>query len=111
MCHCKACQRRSGSPFGMMIYFEAQNVQFTGDPTEFTRLADSGNEVTIGFCPVCGSTLYLRTALHPGGIGIAIGALEEYASTGPVRSVFEENRHSWITVPEATQRFPRARNG
>lgn len=112
MCHCKACQRRSGSPYGMMVYFSADAVEITGKATDFTRLADSGNEVTTGFCPICGSTMYLKTALHPDGIGIAVGAIQDWSPPYPVRSVFEEgNKHDWVTVPQSTQRFPRGRNG
>ncbi len=110
MCHCKACQRRSGGPFGMMMYFDADAVEISGDPTEFTRSADSGNQVTTGFCSVCGSTMYLRTAMHPDGIGIAVGAIEGSNSAPPVRSVFEENRHGWVKVPTTSQSFPRGRN-
>jgi hypothetical protein len=111
MCHCKACQRRSGSPFGMMIYYHSRDVELGGKATEYTRKADSGDTLTHGFCPVCGTPLYLRTARHPDGIGIAVGAHEGNLSTPPVRSVFEENRHGWIVVPQDAQSFPRGRKG
>ena len=111
MCHCKACQRRTGSPFGMMIYYEANQVSVTGDATEYTRTADSGDTLTHGFCPTCGTPFWLTTARHPGGIGIAVGAHDGHASAPPARSVFEECRHPWVDVPKTAQRFPRGRNG
>lgn len=95
----------------MMVYFEANSIKLTGEATEYTRTADSGDDVTHGFCPICGTPFYLRTAKHPGGIGVAVGVLDEAISNAPVRSVFEENRHEWIAVPDSTQRFPRGRNG
>ncbi|WP_010411489.1 GFA family protein [Citromicrobium sp. JLT1363] len=55
MCHCKACQRRTGSPFGLMVYFPREDVILSGESTEYTRIADSGNELTHGFCPTCGT--------------------------------------------------------
>ena len=111
MCHCKACQRRTGSPFGVMVYYAAKDVAVTGPVTEYSRIADSGEPVTHGFCPTCGTPLYLRTARHPGGIGIAVGAHDGESSEAPVRSVFEDNRHDWVVVPETAQHFPRGRNG
>ncbi|QYJ06319.1 GFA family protein [Qipengyuania flava] len=111
MCHCKACQRRSGSPFGMMVYFAAEDVKLSGTSTQYTRTADSGDDLTHGFCPVCGTPFWLKTAKHPAGIGIAVGAIESNESAGPVRSVFEENRHPWVEVPDTAQRFPRGRDG
>ena len=111
MCHCKACQRRTGSPFGMMVYYAAEDVGLSGEATRYTRTADSGDEVTHGFCPTCGTPFWLTTARHPGGIGIAVGAHDGSESEPPVRSVFEDCRHHWIAVPESTQSFPRGRKG
>ena len=111
MCHCKACQRRTGSPFGMMVYYDAADVALRGEATQYTRTADSGDELTHGFCPTCGTPLWLTTARHPGGIGIAVGAHEGNDSAPPVRSVFEECRHPWVVVPRTAQSFPRGRKG
>ena len=111
MCHCKACQRRSGSPFGMMVYYDADDVVLSGDVQEYARTADSGDTVTHGFCPVCGTPFYLRTARHPGGIGIAVGAIEGSSSDPPLRSVFGEDRHQWVEVPATAEQFARGRSG
>ena len=94
----------------MMIYFATESVSLSGNVTDYTRIADSGNELTHGFCPVCGSPFYLKTPLHPGGIGIAAGVFETQAAA-PVRSIFEENRFAWVNIPEDAQRFPRGRRG
>lgn len=94
----------------MMVYFDAADVEMRGAASEFVRQGDSGDDVTQGFCPNCGTQFWLKTARHPAGIGIAVGVLEEF-SDAPVRSVFEENRHDWIVVPETAQSFPRGRKG
>lgn len=111
MCHCKACQRRSGSPFGMMVYYDADQVTLSGLATKYTRTADSGDELTHGFCPTCGTPFYLTTAKHPGGIGIASGAHDGSDLAPPVRSVFEECRLPWVEIPPTTTRFERGRDG
>ena len=94
----------------MMVYFAGEDVEMSGEASEFTRTADSGDALTHGFCPTCGTPFYLRTAKHPGGVGIAVGAIEGSHSVEPARSVFEENRHEWVIVPDATQSFPRGRD-
>lgn len=111
MCHCKACQRRTGSPFGMLVYFPRENVTLSGKATEFSRIADSGDELTHGFCPTCGTPFWLTTLKYPGGIGIACGTFEGSDIGLPHRSVFEENRHAWVEVPRETPRFIRGRDG
>ena len=45
-CHCKECQRQSGSAFGMSMLVTKDSLTVTGLTKQFTRIADSGNEVS-----------------------------------------------------------------
>ena len=58
MCHCLACQRRTGSAFGLQARWPRGKVMIEGEPRAWVRIADSGSGVTFHFCPVCGSTVY-----------------------------------------------------
>ena len=51
LCHCTDCQRRTGSPFGVIGYFPKEAVRINGEAREFSRDAYSGNRLTSGFCP------------------------------------------------------------
>ena len=42
MCHCLACQRRTGSAFGAQARFEASAVETEGRWTEYRRRSDEG---------------------------------------------------------------------
>src|SRR5262249_54127571 len=58
VCHCLACQRRTGSAFGAQARFPADRVTVTGTFTEYVRYAeDNGDERRFRFCPTCGSTV------------------------------------------------------
>ena len=50
-CHCKECQRQSGSAFGMAMPVKKDSLTVTGLTKQFTRIADSGNKVTGVFFP------------------------------------------------------------
>ena len=50
-CHCKECQRQSGSAFGMSMPVKKDSLTVTGLTKHVTRIADSGNEVMGVFCP------------------------------------------------------------
>src|ERR1700726_4895448 len=52
-CHCKECQRQSGSAFGMSMPVKKDSLTVTGLTKQVTRIADSGNEVMRVFCPEC----------------------------------------------------------
>jgi hypothetical protein len=110
-CHCVDCQKRSGSPFGSMAYFAVGVVALSGEAREYSRPTDSGNTYTTGFCPTCGSTLYGKASRFPDIVGVTVGAIGDPALPPPARSVYEQSRHHWVAMPEATAGFVRGRDG
>jgi hypothetical protein len=100
-CHCIDCQRRTGAPFGVGAFYPAEAVTVSGATKEFTRAAASGGKVHSYFCPNCGSTVYWKADNLPAMIGVAVGALADPKYPSPVRSVFEQSKHSWIQIDGA----------
>ena len=54
LCHCLACQRRTGSAFGIQARFPRDQVRIEGRSTEYVRVSDHGEERRFNFCPTCG---------------------------------------------------------
>ncbi|MGE3141976.1 MAG: GFA family protein [Hyphomonadaceae bacterium] len=96
VCSCLACQRRSGSPIGMGIYFQQENVRFFGAARQYSRPGASGHAIHNFFCPDCGTTLYWTTDRDIGRIGIAAGAFADPSLPKPTRSVYESTKHHWL---------------
>jgi hypothetical protein len=66
LCHCRDCQRQSGSAFAAGWRVPAAGFRVTqGEPKLYLRAADSGNEITRAFCPDCGTMLFLRVSARP----------------------------------------------
>jgi hypothetical protein len=110
-CHCIACQKRSGSPFGTMAYFPRDALTIRGEATEYARPTDEGTTFTTGFCPSCGSTVYGRASNHPEIVGITVGTIGDPSFAAPVRSIYEQSRHPWIAMPATTAGFVRGPDG
>ena len=108
-CHCIACQRRSGSPFGVLAYYSADELTIPGAAKRFERSTDEGNRFESYFCPECGSTVYVRSSKHPSMIGVAVGTIADPDFPAPVRSVWEQSMHHWMTMPGEMHHFPRGR--
>jgi hypothetical protein len=104
-CHCLDCQRRTGAPFGVGAFYPVDAVVISGAQKEFIRDAASGGEVRNYFCPNCGSTLYWRADNLPSLIGVAVGALADPNYPAPVRSVFEQSKHSWVQIDAIVEHF------
>jgi len=108
-CHCIACQRRTGSPFGVAAYWPDDQVVVSGEARRYVRPTALGGAFETFFCPDCGSTVYMRGTKNPGLTGVPIGAFVEPHDMAPIRSVWEQSRHDWVTIPTAVQRFPKGR--
>ena len=97
MCHCLACQRRTGAVLSNQAWFSREQVtSISGNSTRFTRQSDSGRSVTFQFCPVCGSTVYWEAEAYPSLIAVAVGSFAEPTFPGPKHSVWERKRHLWV---------------
>lgn len=105
VCHCFACQRRTGSVFGVQTRFPRDAVSVSGRATTYLRTADSGNRIRLSFCPDCGSTVFYVVENDPNTIAIPVGAFADPGFPTPTVSVYESRRHSWVEVPEEVEHF------
>ena len=105
MCHCLACQRRTGSTFGVQARFQRGNVTIEGRSTQYIRTADNGNQAMFYFCPDCGSTVYYLLDQAPDTIAVPVGAFADPTFPAPRVSVYEVRRHAWSGVPEDAEHF------
>ena len=99
VCHCLACQRRTGSVFGAQARFPREAVSVTGTSTEYVRTGDEGTKCTFHFCPKCGAIVYYRPEAFPDAVGIPVGAFADPSFPAPRFSVYEERMHSWAHIP------------
>jgi len=103
ICHCLACQRRTGSVFGEQARFLRQDVVLSGRSTLFVRIGDEGTRIAFHFCPVCGSTVYYEPEGLEEFLAIPVGAFADPGFPAPRFSVYEERMHSWVVAPEGAE--------
>ena len=105
VCHCLACQRRTGSVFGMQARWERDNVSIEGTAKQWVRVTDEGNRCTQNFCPECGATVYYSLNTAPDTIAVPVGAFADPTFPEPKFSVYESRKHSWVRMPAAAERM------
>ena len=106
VCHCRACQRRTGSVIPAGAFFLKADVRCEGTNKTYTRRADSGREVHCHFCPNCGTSVYWEADAAPGLLGIAVGCFADPEFPAPAFSIWEEGQHPWLGLPTGIKRFP-----
>jgi hypothetical protein len=98
VCHCLACQRRTGPAFGIAAFFPREAVGVSGQAAAFIRPSDSGHLVTHHFCPSCGSTVYWEPSRRPETIAVGVGAFADPSFPPPSQAVNDQDRHRWVTL-------------
>jgi hypothetical protein len=99
MCHCLACQRRTGGTFAVQARWPRSATTIEGRSTAYVRIGDSGGSATFHFCPVCGSTVYYQIDQVPDVIAVPVGAFADPGFPAPKFSVYENRMHSWTGLP------------
>lgn len=102
ICHCFACQKRTGSVFATLAAF-ALPYEVAGVATEYVRVGDHGARFRFRFCPVCGSTVFhTEEGREHASVAVAVGGFADPSFPPPEDSVYDCRRHPWVRLPAET---------
>jgi len=106
ICNCLACQRRTGSAFGMQAGFKAEQIQVSGRHGDFSRISDEADrkEHVFHFCPDCGSQVFYTEPTEPDLIVVSVGSFADPSFPPPTESGYDSLRHPWVMLPDTIER-------
>ena len=104
-CHCRGCQKNSGSAFAINALFEADRVALlSGDIEETTVPTPSGTGQDIARCAVCKvgvwSNYNMGGPLRKFIRFIRVGTLDEPDQFPPDVHIYTCSKQPWVTLPE-----------
>jgi hypothetical protein len=105
LCHCRNCQRYTGSSFEAVIAFPAPSVSVQGELKTYNDTGDSGQPVRRNFCPDCGSGIIAEADVLPGLTLVLAGTLDEPAVFKPTMDVYWSSAQPWMHDEVERQRF------
>ena len=110
ICHCLACQRRTGSAFGVQAGFTADQVEVAGRSSEYSRISDESDrkEHVFHFCPECGSTVFFTEPDEPELVAVMGGAFADQTFPAPTVSGYGLRRQPWVVLPASVVRHDEA---
>lgn len=106
-CHCRWCQRETGSAFVLNAMIEAERVQLLGGGVQMIDTpSNSGRGQRIARCPKCFVALWS----HYGGAGDAIsfvrvGTLDDPDTHKPDVHIFTSTKQPWVQLPAGIPAF------
>ena len=96
ICHCRDCQRASGSEVGAVMIVPSDRLTFTGtEPTYYEVKAESGRTMRRGFCSVCGSPVSVRRPETPLVEFLHAASLDDPSIFAPSCEVWATRAYPW----------------
>lgn len=112
-CHCRDCQRATGSSFAPGMLVPRNAVTIVGDVKYYDVIGDSGRVVGRGFCSNCGSRVLSKPPMSE-FLGIMAGSLDDPSEFQPGIDLYTDSAQPWDYMnPELSKfaKMPPPRNG
>ena len=97
-CHCKDCQRVTGSGKATVILFPMDAVTIEGEYKTYASLGFDGSHVNRGFCPNCGSQMFTHIDEMPGFVFVKAGSLNDSSWVKASLNCWESTASPWSPV-------------
>ena len=105
-CHCRNCQRQTGSAFVVNVLIEADRVAIlAGGPQPVDAPRDDGSTQRIYRCSSCQVAVFSEYG-WPEVWFVRGGTLDEPWSVSPDVHIFTKSKLPWVTLPESIPAFP-----
>jgi len=105
-CHCRDCQRASGSGYAAIVVVPRSAVTVTGEPRYYSLVADNGHGIERGFCPHCGNPLFVKPARLPDSLGVHAASLDDPTVHRPTIDIFTASAQPWDHMNPDLKKLP-----
>lgn len=97
-CHCIDCRKTSGTGHGSHMVVSQDKLNISGEIKFFDKPSDSGNIVSRGFCPTCGSAIYSMNSGMPGMVFVRASSLDDLNVFQPQMVVYTKRAANWDLI-------------
>ncbi|KAH8722606.1 Mss4-like protein [Phaeosphaeriaceae sp. PMI808] len=104
-CHCRDCQKQTGSAFGLLLSIETYNLQIISPtpPVRVTQTKKSGRVSRTVQCPQCHVQLWSNNAIGASIADVRVGTLDYPGLMEPDAHGFIESKVDWVVLPEGAR--------
>jgi hypothetical protein len=99
-CHCRDCQRQTGSAFALNALIETDRIErLSGETQPIAMPTDSGQPHDIHRCPVCQTALWSDYGRRPALRFVRVGTLDDPARLKPDVHIYIRSKLPWVELP------------
>jgi hypothetical protein len=103
-CHCRDCQRVTGSAFSPVVYLPAKDFKITkGTPHYYSTSSEMGGENKRGYCAECGSRLFGGATDE--GQGVLASSLDDPSWFKPQMDIWTSDAQPWDHLDSSLPQF------
>jgi hypothetical protein len=104
-CHCRNCQRQTGSAFAVNLLIEADRVELMqGEPEQVDVPRDDGSTQAIFRCPACEVAVWSNYG-WPTLLFVRGGTLDDPSGVEPDAHIYTRSKLPWVTLPDGVPAF------
>lgn len=105
-CHCRDCQRQTGSAFVINALIETDRIDVAhGDPQPVRMPTDSGRPHDIYRCPACRTAVWSDYGGRPKLRFVRVGTLDEPQALPPDVHIYTRSKLPWVGLPQGARTF------
>ena len=104
-CHCKQCQRASGSAFAANAPVRTRYLELSSG-SDLLKEYESSPGKFRAFCGRCGSPIYSRRDSEPELRRIRLGSLDSDPERRPLGHVWVRSKAPWYSIGDSLPQYP-----
>ena len=107
LCWCRLCQSLAAGNATVNVVFPSDKVTVEGEVRWYDSRAESGNAMSRGFCPACGTPLFSKADARPHLLIVRAGALHDPELLPPQGTIWTDEAPAWAHIDPDLPQFPR----
>jgi len=104
-CHCRDCQRASGSGYSPIVVFRGEAVKLTGEVKYRSWTSERGTALDRGFCPTCGNPISILVKAYPNAFMVYASSLDDPKLYRPTAQIWTKSAQPWGKFDQTVMSF------
>jgi hypothetical protein len=107
-CHCRWCQRETGTAHALNALYEADRVEMiAGEPEIVTTPSASGRGQRIARCPTCKVAVWSNYPQAGEAVRfVRVGTMDDPDACPPDIHIYVSSKQPWVTLPPGARAVP-----
>ena len=97
-CHCRDCQRASGSAFAAILIVPADGLRLSGELRYHAATSERNTRIERGFCPTCGSPIAGKLGARSDVVFLQAASLDDPSMFSPEMNIWTRSAQPWVAL-------------